>query len=139
MCIVTVSHCHCCHDFFLFALGLVVVIIVNLYCSPLFIMHKVLLIIIVVHFVLLLKLFLVVIIVKAEVHSSFITTTVLEQNPMSQHKGATRVQTGDVTVSRHDPVLCHCQLGLYCYLNLLFIIVVMYCLLSLFISTIVHC
>ena len=45
---------------------------------------------------------------KAEVRSSFITTTVGEQNPRSHHKGATgRVRTGD----RLHPVLCHCQLG----------------------------
>ena len=44
---------------------------------------------------------------EAEVRSSFITTTVREQNPRSHHKGATgRVRTGD----RRHPVLCHCQL-----------------------------
>ena len=42
---------------------------------------------------------------KAEVRSSFITTTVREE---SHHKGATgRVRTGDQRL----PVLCHCQLG----------------------------
>ena len=51
--------------------------------------------------------------IKAEVRSSFITTTVREQRPMSQHKGATdRVPTGD----QRYPVLCHCQLGQICYI-----------------------
>ena len=45
---------------------------------------------------------------KQEVHSSFITTNVLEQLPRSHHKGASgRVRTGDQLY----PVLCHCQLG----------------------------
>ena len=47
--------------------------------------------------------------VRAEVRSSFITTTVLfGMNPRSHHKGATgRVWTGDQLL----PILCHCQLG----------------------------
>ena len=46
---------------------------------------------------------------KAEVRSSFITTTVWEQCPRSHHKGATgRVRTGN----QRYPVLCHCQLNL---------------------------
>ena len=44
---------------------------------------------------------------KAEVHSSFVTTAVLEQPPRSHHKGATcRVQT-----DQQYPNLWHCQLG----------------------------
>ena len=51
--------------------------------------------------------------IKAEVHSSIITTPVREQRPKSHHKGA----TGWVpTVYQLYPVLCHCQLGqdIYC-------------------------
>ena len=45
---------------------------------------------------------------KAEVRSSFNTTTVQDEDPRSHHKGTTgRVQTGD----RLYLVLCHCQLG----------------------------
>ena len=45
---------------------------------------------------------------KAEVLCSFITMTLLEQNPRSHHKGATgRVQTGNQLY----PVLGYCQLG----------------------------
>ena len=43
---------------------------------------------------------------KAEVRSSFITTTVLDQSPRSHHKGATsRVRTGDQLYS----ALCQCH------------------------------
>ena len=45
---------------------------------------------------------------KEEIRSSFITTTVREQNLRSHHKGATdRFRTGD----QRYPVLCHFQLG----------------------------
>ena len=51
-------------------------------------------------------------IARAEVRSSFITTThwvrLFGKNPRSHHKGSTgRVWTGDELL----PVLCHCQLG----------------------------